>query len=339
MPEPIEVLITLPFTEEQLAQLRAISPRLNLQLTRARKPEEIAPEDWLHVEVLYTHRLLPDPGQAPALRWIQFHWAGIDHAIDAPILQQPNLVATTLSGANASKVAEYAVMMLLALGQRLPEIAAYQRRAEWPKERTERLTPLEMRSSTVGIVGYGSIGRHVARLLYGFGATVLACKRDAMHPSDPGYSPEGWGDPNGDYIHRLYPAAALHSMLKICDCVVVCVPLTASTRNLIDSVALMAVKPGALLVDVSRGGVVEPLALMNALRDKRLAAAALDVFPEEPLPADSPLWKLPNVIITPHISGITPHYEERAVVLFAENLRRYVTGQPLLNRFDPELQY
>jgi phosphoglycerate dehydrogenase-like enzyme len=191
----------------------------------------------------------------------------------------------------------------------------------------------------VGIVGYGSIGRQVARQLYSFGSTVLATKRDARQPADSGYSPDGWGDPRGEFVHRLYPAEALRSMLKACDFVVVTVPLTPQTRNLIGAEELAAMRPTACLVDVSRGGVVNHPALIAALRDRRIAGAALDVFPEEPLPEDSPLWKMGSVILTPHISGNTPHYDERAVELFAENLRRHISGQPLLNRISVEQGY
>lgn len=337
--DDIEVLITLPFNEKLVGRLREISPRLHIIVQKANKAEEIPPEIWSRVEVLYTQRVLPPAEMAPRLRWVQFHWAGVDHLIHEPILKKPDLIATTLSGAAASQVAEYVLMMLLALGHRLPDMIASQKRAEWPKDRWERFSPRELRHSTVGIIGYGSIGRQVARLLVNFGATVLATKRDAMHPEDYDYIPEGMGDPNGDFVHRLYPAEALRSMLKECDFIVVTVPKTPATTNLIGAEELAVVKPSAYLVDVSRGGIVDHNALISALKDHRLAGAALDVFPEEPLPSDSPLWKLPNVIITPHISGNTPYYDERAVEMFAANLQRYLAGLPLYNRIDPERGY
>lgn len=339
MSKPVEVLITLPFSEELVNKLRAVSPRLRVHVIQARKPEDISSEVWQKMEVLYTNNVLPAPEKAPNLRWIQFHWAGMDHAVSAPILHRPDVIATTLSGAAASQMAEYVMMMLLALGHHLPEMIASQKRAEWPRDRWERFSPRELRNSVVGIVGYGSIGRQIARLLYPFGARVLATKRDVMHPEDPGYTPEGWGDPGGDFVHRLYPPEALRSMLKECDYTVVTVPLTDQTRNLINAEALEAMKSSAYLVDVSRGGVVDQNALYAALKDRRLAGAALDVYSEEPLPADNPLWKLPNVILTPHIAGNTVNYDERAVDLFAENLHRYLAGLPLYNRFDPGLGY
>jgi phosphoglycerate dehydrogenase-like enzyme len=339
MTDPIEVLITMPFPENLVNRLSEVSPRLKFNVIKANKPEDISAETWARVEVLYTARVLPNPEIAPKLRWIQFHWAGIDHIMDEPLLSKPDLVATTLSGAAVSQVAEYVLMMLLALGHHMSELVAYQKRAEWPRDRWERFIPLELRGSAVGIVGYGSIGRQVARLLASLGVTVLATKRDAMHPEDFDYVPEGMGDQGGDYVHRLYPAEALRSMLKDCDFVVVCVPKSPGTLNMITAKELTAMKSSAYLVDVSRGGIVDHNALASALKERKIAGAALDVFPEEPLPADSPLWKLPNVLITPHISGITSQYDERAVDMFSANLTRYLSGQPLYNRIDPDRGY
>jgi phosphoglycerate dehydrogenase-like enzyme len=339
MPDPIEVLITLPFNEALLSSLREVSPRLHFTLQAARRVEEISPEVWARTEVLYTDRVLPDPARVPSLRWIQFHYAGIDFAADSPLLKKPDLVATHLSGASAIQVAEYVVMMMLALGHHLPDLMDSQAKVEWPRERNERFIPLELHNSTVGIIGYGSIGRQITRLLQPFGVTVLATKREVMRPQDSGYFQEGLGDPQGDLFQRLYPVQALKSMLHACDFIVVTVPLTPETRGLVGAEELAAAKPTAYLIDTSRGGVVDHTALVAALEERRLAGAALDVFPEEPLSSSSPLWRLPNVIITPHISGSSLYYNERAVTLFAENLNRYLAGLPLYNRFDPAVGY
>ena len=335
----VEVLITLSLAENQLARLREISSRLRINYHPAKKASDVPEEVWGRVEVLYTDGVLPEPDQAPHLKWIQFHYAGIDAISGAPILRKPDLTATTLSGASTPQMGEYVVMMLLALGHKLPEAFALQARAEWPRDRFERFTPRELRGSTVGIVGYGSIGRQVAYLLQPFGVTILAAKHDVMHPEDSDYHLEGMGDPGGDLFQRLYPIQALPTMLRECDFVVVSIPLTPETRGLIGHAEFEAIKPGAYLVDLSRGGIVDPQALLQALQEKKLAGAALDVFAEEPLPPNHPLWKLPNVILTPHISGSSPFYLDRAVDLFAENLERYLTGLPLFNRFDPQRGY
>lgn len=339
MSETIEVLITLPFTDEMVSRLEKISPRLKIKIIRTFRLEDIPQETWAGVEVLYTDRLLPSPEQAPNLRWIQFHWAGINHALGTPILKTPDIKVTTLSGVAATKVAEFGLMMILALGLRLPEILLWQRKSEWPADRWERFKPRELRDSTVGIVGYGSIGRQLARLLQPFGGKVLATKRDVMQPQDVGYIVEGFGDPGGDFVWRLYPGEALQTMVKLCDFVVVTMPLTVKTHHLINADIFSAMKTSAYLIDVSRGGIVEQNALIDAIKEHKIAGAAIDVFSKEPLPADNPLWKLPNVILSPHIAGVTHQYDERAVELFEINLRRYLGDEPLLNDFKLELEY
>lgn len=339
MKDALEVLITLPFREDHLERLAQISPRLHLRQVRTWELDDVPPEAWEKVEILYTDQVLPQPEQAPELKWIQFHWAGISHALQHPILTKPELLVTTLSGAAASKVAEYAVLLMLALGNHLPAILANQKKNEWPSDRWERLKPLELRGSTAGIFGYGSIGRQIARLLNAFGAEILATKLDAMDPADHGYTAPGWGDPAGDLARRIYPAQALEWMVKESDFLVVAAPLTEQTRDCIGDEIFSAMKPGAFLVDVSRGGIVDHQALVRALKDRKLAGAALDVFPKEPLPADSPLWKMSNVIISPHVAGITPNYDDRAVELFAVNLQRYLDEQPLLNQYQPGRGY
>ncbi len=334
MSRTVHMLITQPFSEEELGPLKKISKDLNIELRPTRQPEEIAEEVWAQTEVLYTWRVLPEPEQAPNLRWIQFHQAGVDNALERPILRQPNLQITTMSGANAPQAAEHILTMLLALCYQLSNALALQNRSEWPVNRMESIPRRELRDATVGIVGYGSIGRELARLLHGLGVEILATKRDVMHPADNGYAPDGMGDPGGDYAKRLYPAQALRSMFKDCDFVVVTVPLTAETRGMIGAQQFKAMKPSAFLVDISRGGIVDHAALLAALNENEIAGAALDVFPEEPLPADSPLWEMPNVIITPHIAGMTASYGRRALDLFAENLKRYLAEEPLHNLVD-----
>ncbi len=335
----IEVLMTLQYPPEQVARLKALSSRLNITILPAIKPEEIPAEVWARTEVLYTDRVLPTAAQAPNLRFIQFHYAGVDSAADAPILRKPDLIAATLSGAMSAQVAEYSVAMLMALGHHLPTLMANQAKNEWPQDRWERFGPVELRGSTVGLVPYGSISREIARLLVPFDVTILAAKRNAMDPTDRGYMPEGLGDPEGNLFKRLYPIEALKSMFKECDFVVASLPLTPQTRGMIGAAELAAMKPSAYLVDCGRGGVIDQPALIQALQEKRIAGAALDVFPQEPLPGDNPLWKLPNVIITPHIAGISRQYDTHAATMFSENLRRYIDGVAIYNRFDPEKGY
>lgn len=330
----INVLVTVPFPEKLLNILRAVSSRLNVTVRKARSADDIPADIWQQTDVLYSSGVLPSPKQAPNLKWVQFHSAGIDSVIENPILQQGSVIATTLSGVHAPQMGEYVLMMLLAMGHKLPALLSLKGKPDWPRDRFERFLPVELRGSTVGIIGYGSIGREIARLLQPFEVSILATKWNAMQIKDSGYSQAKLGDPNGDLPRRIYPFQALKSMISECDFVVVAVPLTPDTQNLIGAEELAAMKPTAFLIDVSRGGVIDHIALIRALKDKRIAGAALDVFPEEPLPQDSPLWKFPNVILSPHISGNSPQYNQRAVALFAENLNRYLTGEPLFNQFD-----
>jgi len=336
---PVDVLITLPFNSSLIQPLQEVSPLLRITVHPAKNINDVPDELWARCQVLYTDRIIPDPELAPNLKWVQHHHAGIESSLEFLSTDRPNLTVTTLSGAAASQIAEYILTMLLAFGRKLPTLSELQQKAEWPKDRWERLKPRELRNSTVGIIGYGSIGRQVAHLLREFGATVLATKNNAMQPGDKGYTPDGTGDPEGNFVHRLYPAQALKSMLKDCDFIVVAVPRTETTRGLVNAEALSACKPGAYLIDVSRGNIVDHAALIKALNEKKLAGAALDVFPEEPLSSKSPLWGMSNVIITPHIAGISAHYDERAMALFAENLSRYIADLPLYNIFDLKKGY
>jgi len=234
---------------------------------------------------------------------------------------------------------EYILMAILMLGHKMPAINAAQARNEWISNKSGMVIPKELRGSTVGIVGYGSIGREVARLLYPFGAKVLAAKADLSKLEDTGYIPDGLGDPKGDYFQRMYPIDALLGMLPECDFVVLTAPLTDKTRKMFSTEAFNAMKSDAYFINVSRGGLVDDAALISALRNKKIAGAMLDVFDEEPLPSDNPLWKQSNLVITPHVSGISAKLLDDVLSLFATNLQRYQEGLPLYNLVDPEKGY
>ena len=339
MAKNIEVLSTIPFPETVMQKLREITPRIHLTLHPAQKFDEIPADLWARTEILYTDLLIPDLSLTPNLRWIQYHYAGVDFIQDSPLLQNASLQITNMSGASAIQEGEYILGMLLALGHHLPELFQNQLKHDWPNDRWEKFSPRELTNATVGLVGYGSIGREVARLLQPFGVQILAAKRDAMNPLDTGYSIEGHGDPEGNLFHRLYPIQAVKSMVKLCDFVVITLPLTPETRSSFGEAEIRAMKPSAFLIGISRGGIIDETALLQALTDKAIAGAVLDVFSREPLPVENPLWKLPNVILTPHVSGFSPNYKERAGMMFVENLHRYLLGEPLLNRVDRERSY
>src|SRR5258708_4280479 len=148
---PIETLITVPLSEPLLNRLQGISPRLNISSLPVTRAEDIPAEVWLRTEILYTGHVLPAPEQVPALRWVQFHFAGIDRYINEPLIQKDGLLVTTISGAAASQMAEYVLTMILALGRKIPALGASQKKSEWPKDRFERFLPFELRGKTVGI--------------------------------------------------------------------------------------------------------------------------------------------------------------------------------------------
>lgn len=336
----LNILSALALTELQVEKIKAVDPRIELHWYGRKDAARIPAEFWRETEILLTgYSPLPSADQTPALRWVQFYFAGVDKSYQQEVFLREGVRLTNASGTMISQMGEYVMMALLMLGHKAPEMFRFQQQKVWHEHRTERLEPVELRGSTVGIVGYGSIGREVARLLYPYGAKVLATKRDVLHPEDDGYVPEGLGDPLGNYFHRLYPNEGLNAMLKECDFVVVSPPLTAETNRMISSEQFAAMKPGAFLVNVSRGPVVDTSALIEAARSGRLGGAVLDVFDEEPLPTDSPLWDAPNVVITPHISGMSKRYMDALVDLFVINLGRYLKGQKLFNLVDPEQGY
>lgn len=339
IPKNIEVLTTVPFPDAVMQRLRELTPRIKINLHPAQRVEDVPVDLWDKIEVLYTDVLLPEPEMVPNLKWIQFHYAGIDFIQNSGLLKRKDLIFSSMSGASAVQEAEYILMMLLGLGHHFPALSENQHAREWPDQRWVKFSPRELTGSTVGLVGYGSINRELARLLQAFQVTVLAVKKNVMQPEDTGYTLKNHGDPEGNFFHRLYPVEALKQMLKLCDFVVVALPLTPDTRGLIGEVELESMKSDAFLVHISRGGIVDEKALVDALNNHRIAGAALDVFMEEPLPADSPLWKTKNLIVTPHISGFSRHYKERAGEMFAENLNRYLHGETILNQYDPERNY
>ena len=337
MADKVKVLSVLRFTEEQLARLREVSSRLEIWQVPCRTSEEML----LHLgepEVLYALAAYFSPDKAPHLRWVQLASAGIDHLLDKPIMKS-DITVTTTSGIAATPIAEYVFASMLAFARKFPELIELQRKHEWPRQRWYGRKATELRGATIGIVGYGSIGREVGRLAKAFGMRVLAAKRSVQVRVDSGYAEPGVGDRELQYADRVYPPDDLTQMVALCDYVVVATPLTPETRGLVSEGVLRAMRPNAYLVNIARGEVVDEPALLRALREGWIAGAGLDVFAGEPLPPESPFYETPNVIVTPHISSSTNVYTERAAEVFAENLRRYLDGRPLLNVVDKARGY
>jgi phosphoglycerate dehydrogenase-like enzyme len=337
--KPLDILIHYHLTEAHVKELSVLSPRVRISFYPEGEFSEIPADTVAKTEIMLTSGVIPDPKDAPELRWVQFPYAGIDFVKDHPLLRKEDLKATTLSGAASPKIAEFTLMALLALGHKLPMMVQYQEKKIWPPDRIKRFRPSELRGSTVGMLGYGSIARELARMLQPLGAKILATKNDLSQLKQSGYVPEGTGDPNGEYFTRIYPPQATLSVLKESDFVIVSLPLTSQTRNVISTKELDVMKPSAYLVAIGRGGQVDEDALLIALREKKIAGAVLDVFNNEPLDVESPLWSAPNLVITPHIAGDTRQYTDMVASLFKENMRRYLDGHDLLNVFDLEKGY
>ena len=271
-------------------------------------------------EVVLAARRLPADlvFRAPRLRWVQLPMAGVEWVKNLDIWSSPKIAITGAGGINATQVAEYAMMAMLALAKGLPRMLASKGRRRW-----DRFELGQLRGKTLGIAGYGAIGQEVARLAGAFGMNVLATRRRVGPEAPP------W----------LLPAEQLHRLLRESDFVLLSVPATPETVGMIGPAELAALRPSAYLINISRGSVVDEAALIEALRARQLAGAALDVFRAEPLPPESPLWKMPNVVISAHIAGLFEEYDAAVVELFLANLRRYLAGEPLTNQVDRKAGY
>jgi phosphoglycerate dehydrogenase-like enzyme len=261
---------------------------------------------------------------ARRLRWIHTTAAGVEWML-FPELVESEVVLTSSRGLHADAMAEHALAVMLAFTRRLHEARDAQRERRWTQLELARAGFGELRGSTVGIVGFGHIGRAIGATCRALGMHVLAVRR---HPeADPAPAHEQCG-PEG-----------LHELLRRSDWVVLAAPHTRESEKLIGEAELAVLKPGARLINVGRGALVDEPALVRALAAGRIAGAGLDVCTEEPLPEASPLWAMPQVILTPHVSGLAPRYWERASEIFARNLRAYVAGSPLENVVDKRAGY
>lgn len=266
----------------------------------------------------------------PGLRWVHSGAAGVGSSLRGPLMER-DFVFTNSAGVHADPMAETVVGMLLHFGRGLHLAVRNQREAAWNTEPYyEAGAPLaELSMSTVGIVGYGGVGRGIARRVAALGARVIALKRTAPRPADAAITALT-GDPlPGARVEVVHGDDGLAHLLGESDAVVLTVPETDETRGMIDAGAIASMKEGALLVNVARGKVVDDEALIAALQAGRLRGAGLDVFTKEPLPPGSPLWALPNVLITPHVSAVTRGFWRRETDLILHNLRCHLEGAPL----------
>jgi phosphoglycerate dehydrogenase-like enzyme len=276
-------------------------------------------------DVLLGYHVAFELEQAPRLRWLHLASDGVDHLRGAPIMS--STVQITNTRVFGAPIAEYVFASALAFFRDFPRIRQrFQVERAYPSNQWAEYCGDELGGKTMAILGYGEIGQALARRALAFDMRVVAVRRSAA------------GVEHQDGV-SVYPPAALQTVAAEGDVVVVCLPLTDETEGLIDANILHAMKRTAYLVAVGRGGVVDEPSLVRALREGWIAGAGLDVYAHNPLPPDSPFFDLPNVIMTPHMSGITRNFPPRLEWLFCENLRRYLADEPLLNVVDKRKGY
>lgn len=259
------------------------------------------------------------------LRWIQAPSAGIEFVHGIPEIAESDVVLTNARGAHAATIAEHAFAMLLNLTRNLPYFAQAQKNHTWPRGEGYRAVRGGIAGKTIAIVGFGNIGRAIGKRAKGFEMKVIAVDANPVPP--------------GDIADEVLPLSRLQDALRQADVVAVATPITPETRGMIGEAEIAAMKSGVYLLVVSRGGIVNEAALVDALKSGKIAGAGLDVTEVEPLPAESPLWEAPNLIITPHISGGSELTTDLMWQIFFDNVGHFVRGEPLTNVTDKKLGY
>jgi phosphoglycerate dehydrogenase-like enzyme len=278
-------------------------------------------------EIAFASHVTPQQlAAAPRLQWIHSPAAGVSHMLYPEMVARP-ITITNGRGTSADTMAEHVLAVVLALFRRLPTALARQAARVWAQDEIASAPGSRtIAGSHVLVVGLGAIGTATAARLSALGATVTGIRRRADGPAIPG-------------VAAIHARAALHELLPAADVVVLSAPQTAETRALIGEPEVARMKAGAILVNVSRGALVDEDAVARSLRSGALGGAALDVFRTEPLPPDSPMWDVPNLLITPHVSGFRRDHWDAVIALFVDNRRRFAAGQPLLNVVDKQAGY
>jgi phosphoglycerate dehydrogenase-like enzyme len=315
----LRIVLCYPVEPRHVAEIQAAAP--DCEIVDAGQ-SGIARE-ILHADLFCGHAKVPVPWdevvKAGRLRWIQSSAAGLDHCL-VPEVIASDIVVSSASGLFADQVAEQTLTLLLGLIRRVPDFFRGQQ-----ARRFERLPTDDLHGKTVGIVGFGGNGRRLAEVLSTFRVRMLAT--DLFPIQKP------------DYVEQLWPASRLDDLLAESDIVILCLPLNDDTFHLIDAGKFARMKPGSYFVNVARGQVVREVDLVQALASGHLVAAGLDVTEVEPLPATSPLWDFPQVLITPHIGAQAWDRVDVTTTFFCENLARYRAGEPLWNQVDKRLGF
>ena len=308
------------FSEEQWGEIRRAA--LQMQLVATRDKDEITSllDDIEIVAGSFPRDLL---AKAPNLKWFQQWGAGADWLLDYPDAAKGDFTLTNVSGIHAVPISEHIMALLLAFARDLPTALRDQSDHRWRKMSERHV--FELANKTLLLVGVGNIGARTAALASALGLRVWGVRHD---PSK-----------EVPHVEKMAANDALIDLLPAADFVVLTAPLTEETKHMVSAAEFKAMKPTSYLINIGRGGTVNEADLIHTLQEGQIAGAGLDVFEEEPLPDDSPLWEMDNVILTAHYSGDTPHYDERALEILLENLRRYSQGEALTHVVDKKRGY
>jgi phosphoglycerate dehydrogenase-like enzyme len=306
-------------SRKQLDRIQEIQPHARLVITAEREEIEPILEE---IDIAAAHFPIPWIPRAKRLRWFQQWGAGTDWLLRHPEIAEMDFTLTNASGVHSIPISEHILAFLLAFTRQLPRAFRAQSEGRWDRD----MGAFELAGKTMLLIGVGAIGKRTAQIADALGMRVIGMRRSSNASTPPG-------------VTRMVRPDDLLNTLPEADFVVLTQPLTEETRNMIDARALERMKSSAYLINIGRGGTVDEPALIEALQNGTIAGAGLDVFAAEPLPPDSPLWKMENVIITAHYSGETPHYDERAMEIFIDNLERYTRGEPLRNQVDKQRGY
>jgi phosphoglycerate dehydrogenase-like enzyme len=305
-------------------QLRSEFPDVSLTHTRDLDAKRTA---ITHADIAFTPALTPElVDAAPRLRWVHSPAAAVDDLLPLPALRARGIIVTNSRGVQSAPIAEHVMAGLLALSRKLDRTILAQRERRWIQNDLFDDRPWTLEGKRMTIVGLGSIGTEVARRAQAFGMTIVGVRRHPTREQSP-------------FVEGVVGPNQLDEALAGCDVLVLAAPAIAATQRMIGRAQLERLNRGAVLVNVARAQIVDQDAMQSALESGQLGGAVLDVFEREPLPQSSALWELPNVIITPHSSGFRAEHWDRTAGLFAENLRRFRRGEPLLNVVDTTAGY
>jgi len=316
------ILNDATLTERHLNAIQEAAPGAKIVISRNKEDwERISGEIAPKVEVVFGLRPATWFNEMPNLRWAQQTGAGANWLLDAPEVAQSDMILTNASGVHAIPISEHILALMFTLSRGINQSLRRQVNHKW--ERRGRI--IELEGSTMGLIGVGKIGEKTAEKAKALNMRVLGLRRRPDRASP--------------YVDRMYGPEGLKDLLEESDWIVITAALTSETKGMIGEEEFKAMKESAHIINIARGSIIQEKALIKALQQGWIAGAGLDVFEQEPLPEDSPLWDMENVVITSHYAGATPFYMDRLVEIFTDNLRRYQTGKPLINVVDKNLGY